>query len=183
MPWGRLNRTSRPFIFGTSMTLYSTQTEIERLLSSYGVLAFSDHDESGTADVDVIADCIDQASDEMVMLLRDRYDEPALSACNLVRRWTTLLAAYFLCMRRGNPVPESIQKEYERVSELMKQVSFGHLNLPDVPQRFDLRPTWSNLRVDRRWPRSKTRVKRVNSSDAPTFLTQDDDNDSPVYDR
>lgn len=161
-------------------TNYCAAEDVERLFSTAGVLAFSDPDQDGTEDTGVLDDCIEQASDEITLLIHDRYEESALAANRMVTRWATTLATYFLCQRRGNPVPETLQTEFTRIIKLLTQIGQGLQNIPGVPLRCDLRPTWSNLTADRRYRRSKTRVTRTNSSDPPTRLTQDSVDSYPM---
>jgi phage gp36-like protein len=169
-----------------TVTHLCEEADLERLLSPYGVEAFSDHDQTGAPDTGVVDDCIDQASEELIMYLHERYEESVLATSPLVKRWATTVAAYFLCQRRGNPVPDILATEFQRIMDpetgLAFQVAEGKRQIPGLPSRCDMRPTFSNLKVDRRYPTSKTRVTRVNSSDAPTKLTQDWRQDYPVYD-
>lgn len=168
-----------------TITPFCAQADIERLLSPYGVEAFSDHNRAGTYDADVVDDCIAQASEELAMHLTQRYTVEGLATSPLVARWATVVAAYFLCGRRGNPIPDSIAAEFARIMDLdgglAAQVSSGRLQIPGLPLRCDMRPSWSNLQVDRRFIRNKTRVTKSNSSDSPTKLTQDGDVRFPAY--
>ena len=167
------------------VTTICTQADVERLLSPYGVEAFSDHSQIGQADAAVVADCCDQASEEIITYLHERYLEADIVTSTLVNRWATVVAAVFLCQRRGNPVPESLLAEWQRildpVSGLCVQIADGQRQLPGIPSRCDMRPTWSNLQVDRRFIRNKTRVTKSNSSEAPTTLSQDGDVRFPAY--
>ena len=158
------------------MTVYCTQADIDRLFSAAGRLAFSDHDEDDVSDPGVVDDCIDQASQEIELYCFGRYDAAGLSSSTLVTRWCTVLAVHYLCERRGNPVPETVLIERDRLlgdGGLLFKIQAGRMQLPGVPLRTDLRPAWSNLKVDRRYPTSKVRVRRQNSSDVPTTLTKD----------
>lgn len=153
-----------------------TQAQVERVLSTYGVVAFADHDGDGLQDDAVVEDAIQQASDEILMHLHDRYEPAVLAAVNLVNRWAAIGAACYLCETRGNPVPESLQLKWDKLvgeNGILPKIGAGMMALPGVMLRYDSRPSWSNLQIDRRYPTSKTRVTTVNSSDAPTTLTQD----------
>lgn len=158
---------------------------MERYFSSVGVVAFSDHDEDLVADDGVVDDCINEATEELANYLTQRYDHTALASSHTVIGWATKVACYFLCLRRGNPAPQSISEEFNRILNpddgLAIRVSRGNYQIRGLALRDDQRPTWSNLRIDRRWPNSKTRVTRTNSSDAPTDLTQDDSYTAPTY--
>lgn len=158
------------------LPLLCSSDEVERLISSYGMLAFSDHDEDGEQDEGVVEDCIRRASDEIHMHLHNRYDPAVLAEVSLVRRWATIGAACYLCQTRNNPPPESLGAQWEGLitdpDGTIPKIGRGVVRLPGVEQRYDSRPSFSNLQVDRRYPTAKTRVTLVNSSDAPTELSQ-----------
>ena len=149
---------------------------MERLFSAYGVTAFSDHDEDGLADDLVVSESIAAASAEILIHLNNRYLQADLVQSPLVRRWATVGALWFLCQNRGNPVPESLSLAWERLIDdqngTIPKIGRGLNQLPGLQLRYDSRPSFSNLRIDRRWPNSKTRVTPTNSSDAPTTLSQ-----------
>lgn len=170
-----------------TLPVLCTQAEIERVLSANGVLAFSDHGDDGRLDDLVIDDCIQRASDEIHMYLHDRYDSAVLAQVNLVRRWAAVGSACYLCETRNNPPPESLRDQWDRLTAppdgLLLKIGAGNQGLPGVPLRYDSRPSYSNLRIDRRYPTSKTRVTVANSSDSPTTLTQDDALEWGGYDR
>lgn len=149
-------------------TTYCTVQELNRFLSVQAVEDFSDHD--GDA---AVHDAINQATEEIDLFCRQRYLQAALSASTIIRRWCVVIAARFLCQRRGNVVPDSIEVEWERISAHLNSVSLGRLQLPGVALRADLRPTMSNVTIDRRYRRSTVRVTPSNSSNAPTSMTQD----------
>lgn len=158
-------------------TVYCTETEVERFFSTNAVTDFADHNQDGVADTGVVDDCINQATEEIDMYLRQRYTQAGLETSTLVNRWAVAIATRFLCQRRGNPPSDSLEKEWERIADpdngLLVQIAEGKRQLPGIALRADLRPTWSNLQVDRRWRRSSIRVSQTNSSDADTALKQD----------
>lgn len=159
-------------------TVYCTEAELIRYLSTNAVTDFADNDDDGTADTGVVDDCINQATEEIDLYLTQRYTQAVLSASQLVNRWCVTLAARFLCIRRGNSVPDVIEREFERVAGspdgMLAQISDRKRDLPGSALRADLRPTWSNVVVDRRHKYSTLRVTTPNSSSASTALTQDD---------
>jgi phage gp36-like protein len=159
-----------------TMPALCTQAAVEQCLSVNGVVAFSDHDADGLQDEGVVEDAIQRASDEIHLYLHDRYNPADLAACALVNRWAVVGAAVYLCQTRNNPPPESLRDMWDKLMApdgLIQQIGAGIHGLPGVQLRYDSRPSFSNLRIDRRWPTSKTRVTTVNSSDSPTVLTQD----------
>jgi len=163
------------------MSAYCTTADMSRLFASYGVTAFADHDESGTADTGVTDDCISQASEEIDMYALQLYAAASLATSALINRWATVMAVYFLCMRRGNGIPESIAAEFDRIMAMLLKVADGTLKLPGVAMDGDLRPSFSNLKVDRRYRDSRIRVRRSVSTDAPSVLSQDFATDPPTY--
>jgi phage gp36-like protein len=156
------------------MTALCTQAEVERFLSVQGVTAFADHDQDGTADDDVVDDCIEQASEEMLAYLLQRYALASLVSSTLVKRWAVTISAYFLCMRRGNPPPEVLQTEFERLlnpeTGLIPRVAAGSFALPGLALNADLVPNFANLTVDRRFGQSKVRVLPGSSGTAPSVI-------------
>lgn len=158
-------------------TVYCSESEVQRFLSSGAVTDFADHDADGTADEHVVDDCINQATEEIDLFARQRYTQTILKTSTLVNRWCVVMASRFLCQRRGNIVPETIEREWERIADPvtghLAAIAAGRRQLPGMALREDLRPTMSNLTVDRRRQRSTIRVTNVNSSDPPTKLTQD----------
>jgi phage gp36-like protein len=158
-------------------TTYCDVAELQRFMSTTAVTDFADHDANGTADADVVEDAINQATEEIDMYARERYLQADLATSELVKRWCVVMAARFLCHRRGNVVPESIEQEFERIADprtgLLRLVKDSDIDIPGEQLREDLRPTFSNLTIDRRWRRSTVRVTQLNSSDAPSKMSQD----------
>lgn len=132
---------------------------MQRLFSAAGIQAFSDHEEIGEIDDDVVTDAIYDASEEILGAVFNRYDPEKVATSRVVHTWATFLACYYLCLRRGNDYPASWSGEIERIRTELELIRHGK-GLRGVPLRADLRPVWSNLQVDRRWPRSKVRVVR-----------------------
>lgn len=154
------------------LTTYCTEVQMRRYFSTDGITAFADHDQDGTADDDVITDCIEQATDEINAYAMQRYSAAALSASTLIIRWAVVLATKFLCERRGNSAPASLQSEFERIMLKLQQIPTGIFKLPGVATRSDFRPGFSNLTIDRRYQFSKVRVVHTASDQIPTALPQ-----------
>lgn len=162
---------------------YCDQPDVERLFSSYGVTAFADHDGDGNPDAGVVNDCINQATEEINLYCQQWYTPAVLETSTLINRWCTVYATVFLCERRGNPVPDSLAAEFARIAAKLEQILAGTLKLPGLAMRDDMRPSMSNLTVDRRYNRSRIRVTPQNSTDSPTRLTQDMTIEMPtIYD-
>ena len=159
-------------------TTYCTIAQLQRFLSTNATTDFADHDADGMADTDVIEDCINQATEEIDLYARQQYTQTVLATSTLITRWCVVMSARFLAQRRGNIVPDSIEVEWLRIIEHLEAISLNVRQLPGLAKRDDLRPTWSNLKIDRRYRYSTVRVTKTNSSDAPTRLTQDTTTDT-----
>lgn len=134
---------------------YCTENDLSRLLSSVGLDSFSDNDGDGEKDSDVINDCLEQAAEEIDMRLHERYTSEDLATSSIINRWATQLAAYFLCIRRGNPVPESFHLEVERIltsqDSALNRIKQGKDMLPGLAPQRGFAPSFSNLQIDRRY--------------------------------
>ena len=146
-------------------TVYCLEADIERYLSAQGVTDFADHDEDTVRDTGVVTDCIEQASQEIELFLIEKHVEADLKLSKLVERWCTVMAARFLCQRRGNPVPASLEEEFEQVRVYLQAVREDRLSLPGIQLRDRQTPVWSNVHVDHRYRWRKLR-RQPNSSKA-----------------
>jgi phage gp36-like protein len=157
--------------------VYCSINEVERIISAAGVVSFADHDQSGTSDSDVVEDCINQACDELDRYLLQRYTQAGLLTSSLVNRWAAKVAVYFLCQLRGNPVPESIQAEFDRILKEPDGAAIlaakGNPPLPGVPLAAFMAPTFANMRVDRAYGTKSIRRQPESSGTDTTTLPRD----------
>ena len=148
-----------------------------RHFSYRGIVSFSDHDQCGEEDVEVLDDCIERASDELEGYLYPLYRSESLPLSRTVRHWATVVACFFLCEKRGNPVPDSLYDEYMRIMQipggLVDRTRRGIFVLPCIPRTNVNVPSFSNLTVDRRYRREKIRVIEANSSPIKSKIEQD----------
>ena len=147
-----------------------------RYMSLSGVIAFSDHADIGEEDDDVIDDCREQATDELIGYLLQLYEPVQLGQSRLVTRWATIMSCFYLCRTRGNPVPDSLHEAYDKLlmdGGLLAKVLDKKFYIPDIPRRGVSVPAFSNLTVDRRYRREKVRVIRSISSNIPSKIEQD----------
>lgn len=157
--------------------VFCTTAELDRLLSSAGVISFADHDASGASDTDVVEDCINQATAEISDRANAFYSATALSGSRTINRWCVVMSAYFLCMRRGNPIPESIQYEFDRINNmrdgLLVKLSEGIYLLAGVARKGDYGPSMSNIEISRSYPFRKQRVQPNSRPIDSTTTSQD----------
>lgn len=152
--------------------VYCAESDLQERFSPATVLAWADQENVGTEYMNTVDDAINQGSQELEGYARQRYTPAGLLSCDLIKRWCVTLSAFYLSTTRGNPAPASLEKEYNRVLAMLEKVSLGMFQLPGIPLRSDMRPTWSNLRTDRRYQQAKDRVQVETSSPAPTTQTQ-----------
>lgn len=134
---------------------YCTVGDVSRMLSSAGATAFSDNDQDGLLDNDVVEGAIAHAAEEIDFALHERYSSAALATSDHIARWSTVLACYFLCMTRGNPVPESLQREANRIlfdeNSNLSEIRRGNRVLPNVTPDRGQAPSFANMTIDRRF--------------------------------
>lgn len=157
--------------------LYCTTDDMDRYLSVTGVAAYLDNDADGVVDDNLADDCIDQASAEIDMAVLRRYVEADVASDRNLNRWATVMACRFACLRRGNAPPESLEIEFQRITDpesgFLSRLKDGRDMLPGVPLRNRNVPAFANLTVDRRYTREQVRVTMANSNGDPTVLERD----------
>lgn len=125
---------------------------IDKLYSSVGVDLRTD---DGT-EADLIADIVDYASETIASYTLQHYDSEDLSSSKWVQRRATIIAAYYLSLRRAN-APQFVA-EYKRILEELEEVNKGKIIIPDVPVRAASVPALSSYRIDDRYWINKQRV-------------------------
>lgn len=163
--------------------VYCTQDDMTRKMGVLALRNWTDHDKTGIIDTTVIADAINQATQEIDAYAGQRYSQSGLQSSTLINRWATTLACYYCSMTRGNEPPANLAVEADRLmnpdSGLLIKVSQGKYQLPRVALRSDMRPTMSNLKVERNHRQTKVRVEKQGSTDQITNLPQNITTDYP----
>lgn len=139
-------------------TAYCTSDDIANRLSSTGVTLRTDD-----TPPDTLGDVITDASTQVDEHCRLLYTPANLAVSDWVNQRATDIAAVLLCERRGNPVPGSLMRKYERALERLEQVRLGTLQIPDVPARLVAAPVMSNVREQLN-PQPHTRVRKSTST-------------------
>lgn len=149
---------------------YCTQTDLETKFSSYGVTAFSDHDDTGSTNETVVDNCIDEASSEVDMYCSRFYTSAILAESRWINHACVTIALKLLCECRGNPVPDSLMNRYTEIIAKLERLRDGLDQLPDSALRSDLRPGFSNISIDRRYRFSRARVNKTSSTQRESTL-------------
>ncbi len=153
--------------------VFCTVAELTRFLSAQGIASFGDHDQSGTADTDVVEDAINAATAEISSFGSMWYTPANMATSRMIMRWCVVMSAYNLCITRGNTVPDTIDTEFLRITQpphgLLLKLQNGQLQLPGIPLRAQWSPSSSNPTIERWHPIRKIRIQSNSSpNDAST---------------
>lgn len=136
---------------------YTSQSEIERLISTAGVnLRISDL--TGADKTSYWTELIADATDIINQYVEWFYDAADLADNRWVRSRATWIALTQLCRRRANPVPKAVLDRYQEILDELRSIKSGEMQIPRLATSVDLLPAMSNLRVDDRFLSRKIRV-------------------------
>lgn len=150
--------------------VYTDLESMEGLLSASAIENRVDDDANGTVSTpedDWPTWSQNIASARINSFCAGRYEIVDLAKSWSVWNWATILACYWLCCRRGNPVPTSILGLYQETMEELQMVQLGQLLIDDLAMRNSFSPIWSNGRIDDRYMVRKYRVERPLSDSTP----------------
>lgn len=88
------------------------------------------------------------------------YEVADLATSWSVWNWATAIACHWICARRQNPIPSSLNNMYIETMDELMAVSSGQMQIEDIGYRNNIMPMWSALRLDNRWSLKKLRVER-----------------------
>src|SRR4051812_27151220 len=132
-----------------NQVVYTSRTEIERLFSTTGVDLRLDDGLDADAQTDLINEIVNWASETVQSYTLSHYDPTSLVNSAWTRRRATILGAYYLSMRRGNP-PQFVN-EAKRIIEELEGIQQHKLIIPDAIVRAADVPAISNYIVDDRY--------------------------------
>lgn len=169
-PGGLASKLAR--FFYRLMTLISnslcTFDELVRKFGGDALVNWADHDADGIPEAGVIDDGINQATEEIRLYAGRRYSDSGLATSTLIERWCVSLAGYFISQSRANAAPAGLKADFERIMAHLVAIAKGLEQIPGIALRADMRPTMSNLQVDRAYRYSKIRKSVQNSSGSNT---------------
>jgi hypothetical protein len=163
--------------------LFCEQGDIIALLSQAGVDARLDDDADGVVSAEEL-EFLDRARNWATSKIKyycgPLYDSADLATSYLVAEWASILATYYVCVRRVNPCPDSIHEltfgrpgtEDHGVMGDLKEVRNGLGKIPDIGYRNMPLPAWSITRVDPRYRFRQLRVVKSSSERTPTQYPQ-----------
>lgn len=101
-----------------------------------------------------------------------RYDDSQLVLSGTVCDWASTIAARFLCTRRAQGCPRSLEAQYKESIEEMRMVQSGALSLEDCGTRGVDWPTITNVTVNPAYDYMRARVEPNISEQTPTVYAQ-----------
>lgn len=142
---------------------YTEAADIIALLSTVGEESRLDDSGDGSvsaAELAYLSRIATWATARVNLFVLGKHAASALAESHIANAWTTTIAAYFLCCRRGNPPSGAIKEMYHEVMEDLKAVQKGEITLPDIELRSAAWPAWSNITLADHFRNRKLRVQR-----------------------
>ena len=159
-------------------TQFCTQQDVAGLLSDEGVMLRLDDDSddcANTTEQTRMVQAQSYGTSRVKLYCQVLYDDTDMSTSWMCNEWATIVAARWLCARRGNPIPASLGEMFKEAMEEMKAVRSGQLQIPDIGYRYGFWPVWSNISKSDGYRFMKLRVERNISERSPTQYTQHPD--------
>ena len=166
-----------------AMTAFCTDLQLERYMSSYGVISYSDNNQDGATDTLVVDDCKTYGMQFLVGILAQRYTYALLTTAPMMAELAAIIILRELCLRRGNAPPASLEARYHEITDkdaLLDQIAKGRVQLVDtngdlIRMNTSNLPSHSNLMIDRRFSERQQRVISGSSNTTPSKLRRDMD--------
>lgn len=146
------------------MAVYTTEANVNNVLSAQGTLYRADDDLDSIAESGVVDYCIDFASRQVDFYLAGRYDTDDFATNEWVEKATTILAACILSARRGNDVPNSLAAECDQWKEMLEKARLGHADIPGLTPNATHPLLVSGMTVDLRYRDHPIRRSRARST-------------------
>lgn len=86
------------------------------------------------APADAPDDCAAEASAWVRLFLGSRFTEADLAANAWVGYAARAFGVYYVCLRRNEPIPSSVQQERDEYQKTLERINSGELQLPGVGQ-------------------------------------------------
>ena len=146
-----------------AVTTYCINSDVEDVMSTHGVTAYIDDDESGSrsgAETAYLTSAVERAAAMWVnprVLMR--YKASDLSGNGYLKWANAVIGALEVCRRRNNPIPISLASDAERIELQLQQIQRGQLNVPEQAESFEQIPVVTNYDVERWHQATPTRVQ------------------------
>lgn len=139
--------------------LFSSREEIDRQISVQGT---EWHSDDVSDDDDVILEVVERATGTVKAKLNRLYADVNLASSPWVRHRATIIACYYLSIRRGNvSIYESL---YFQALDEIDQLIDGELFLEELPRNNSNPIAVQNYHTDNRFPFSPIRIDMITST-------------------
>ena len=139
--------------------LFTSEQELERLLSEDGTLL---HTDDVSDNDEVIYEIIERATGRVKQELNKSFDDVDLANSPRIREIATIIGCYLLSYRRGNPSLYSEQYMESMVD--LERIANGDLYLSELPRSGNTAVIFQNVSSDNRFPFTPIRVDAITSS-------------------
>lgn len=139
--------------------LFSSREELERLFSDLGVEMHSDHVPDNT---ELLQELLQSATGRVKQRLNKSFDDVNLKDSPRIREITTIIAAYLLSIRRGNP--SLYQEQYIEALADLDAIAEGEYFIQELPRSNNTMVVMQNVSSDNRFPFTPIRVDSITST-------------------
>lgn len=165
---------------------FCSEADVQDLLSVLGEQAALDDDDNGVIDATEqarVPKFISYATARVMAYCQGLYDPADLANSWLINEVATILVAWMLRGRRGNPVPAQLKElmfgdgkpENRGAMGVLRDIQAMVLQVDGAGYRNAPWPAWSNVRVDCRYRLRQARAERPISEKTPTSYPQNVD--------
>lgn len=146
---------------------FCTQTQLEKKLSPMGVQLIGDYDLVGAASEGVVEQAIEAGDSDIQFFCGSLYSDAALASCTWINHAAIALSCWHYCGNRNEPIPQSVQANYEVVIKRLEMVHAGTYQLPGIAFRNKHAPFVTNQRIVMGYRTKKARTERTISTPGP----------------
>lgn len=139
--------------------LFTSEEEIERLLSEDGALL---HTDDVSDNEEMLYEITERATGRVKQILNKSFDDVNLKNSPRIREIATIIGCYLLSIRRGNP--SLYQEQYIEALTDLEQIANGDLFLSELPRSGNTLVVFQNVSSDNRFPFSPIRVDAITST-------------------
>ncbi len=112
--------------------VYSTLTDIQRLITERTVIQLTDDENLGTVNLARVAGAIDQADAEIDSYCGGRFRVPFVIVPDIVKKMSVDIAIYNLYSRRVEEMPEVRTDRYKNAIRQLEGISKGLISIGEA---------------------------------------------------
>lgn len=164
-----------PFLAPVPTNIYTNRSGVEAVMGVCGVnLRVNDSQTTVVSEVEesYLNYAIYVASAEIDLTLSNRYAPAMLATSFAVYNWATVIAAYYLTIRRCGAAPAALQWEYEQTKQRLREYQLGLAEIAGLPSLASPGISMSNVRMDPRAPVNQMGVEPSISDSTQTSYPQ-----------